>query len=225
MGSISSGIKTSSGTVAMQASPPTSPCTPVFCKAPVTPYSPASQDGNSSMIPPDADCSMTHDEDDTASSSMSYSGSLSSSGLSRSDSGFTSASSIVEERMPKDCFPSSSSNSPPSTWKRLDSPCTFPAPTPTIRLGKDDLESCLRFANPNKGIAESDDSAPPAFFPLQRVSFAPQLKIKTPGGIPLAIGHASKGKAHGRDGISGLMLGVTGVVEIVDVERSKRAGK
>jgi hypothetical protein len=72
-------------------------------------------------------------------------------------------------------------------------------------------------------LSDPASCAPPAFFPLQRVSFAPQLKVKTAGGVPLCIG--ASGKPGSRDGIAGMMLGVTGVVEVLDAEKSRKSGK
>lgn len=129
------------------------------------------------------------------------------------------------EDLPADCFPSKASQAlpRPSAWRRRSTPFTFPGPTPTNKLGLNDLESCLRFTNAAGNLSDPAHCAPPAFFPLQRVSFAPQLKVKTPGGVPLAIGAA--GKVGARDGIAGMMLGVTGVIEVLDADKSRKQGK
>lgn len=155
-----------------------------------------------------------------------------------------SASSLDSFTLPRDCFPSSSSSlasfpiasssSPSSSsststkaqQKRIETPYTFPSPTPISELRASDLEATLRFSSIlNGSIASSseEESAPPAFFPLQRVSFAPQLKIKTQGGIPLAI-NSGNGKIR-EHGIAGMMLGVTGTVEILDAEKSRKTGR
>jgi hypothetical protein len=160
-----------------------------------------------------------------------------------------STSSLDSFTLPRNCFPhspsssissaiasassaSSSSSSTSSKKKSIDRPFTFPAPTPIDLLRSTDLEATLRFsAAPNGSFSSSsgdEDSAPPAFFPLQRVSFAPQLRIKTQGGVPLAMAGSSAGtNSNGkeREGISGMMLGVTGTVEVLDAEKSKKTGR
>ncbi|MBW0535990.1 hypothetical protein O181_075705 [Austropuccinia psidii MF-1] len=59
--------------------------------------------------------------------------------------------------------------------------------------------------------AEHDGTAPPAFFPLQRVGFSPQLKVHSRhsphmAGLPLSL-------------IGGMTLGVTGVVGVPAIDR------
>lgn len=156
----------------------------------------------------------------------------SSSDLSRTSSATSAATSVEDIGLPEDCFPTASTSTSttfpqtpapgPSTWNTLKTPCTFPAPSSATHLRAKDLETTLRFAAPGKAITDLDATAPPAFFPLQRVSFAPQLKIKTPGGVLLAMPSSKK---HGQEGIAGMMLGVTGILEILDAEKSRKSGK
>lgn len=127
--------------------------------------------------------------------------------------------------------------SPPSQWAAVaesrripftaqqpsKGPYTFPSPTPIDELRAGDLESSLRFTTQGRATTSSEPSAPPAFFPLQRVSFAPQLRVRTAGGVPLAISAAAK--QSGKRGIAGMMLGVTGTIEILDVEKGKKLGR
>lgn len=156
-----------------------------------------------------------------------------------------STSSLDSFTLPRDCFPSaasslasfsiasssaaSSSSSTKAQQKRIETPYTFPSPTPISELRASDLEASLRFSSASSSgstpttPSSEEQSAPPAFFPLQRVSFAPQLKIKTQGGVPLAMNNtAAKGDEHG---ISGMMLGVTGTVEVLDAEKSRKTGR
>lgn len=59
-----------------------------------------------------------------------------------------------------------------------------------------------------EGEQEADGTAPPAFFPLQRVGFSPQLKVhSSAGGLPLSL-------------IGGMTLGVTGVVSVPVIDRA-----
>jgi hypothetical protein len=53
-------------------------------------------------------------------------------------------------------------------------------------------------------------SCPPAFFPLQRVSFSPKLRVTDKNGLRL------EAEEQGADRIEGMMLGVTGVAEVLD---------
>ncbi|KAG0146360.1 hypothetical protein CROQUDRAFT_671220 [Cronartium quercuum f. sp. fusiforme G11] len=56
--------------------------------------------------------------------------------------------------------------------------------------------------------AEADGTAPPAFFPLQRVGFSPQLKVhSSSAGLPLSL-------------VGGMTLGVTGVVSVPMLDRT-----
>lgn len=58
-----------------------------------------------------------------------------------------------------------------------------------------------------EGDLETDGTAPPAFFPLQRVGFSPQLKVHSAaGGLPLSL-------------VGGMTLGVTGVVSVPHLDR------
>lgn len=191
------------------------------------------------------------EEDDyyPSSSSAAVAGSSSSGSIRGSGhSSCPSNSSLDSFTLPRDCFPSSSSSaaslasfsiassssssasSQASSSKatRIETPYTFPCPTPISELRPNDLEACLRFSSSSNGSilpssSSDEESAPPAFFPLQRVSFAPQLKIKTHGGVPLAM--SGSGKDAQQHGISGMMLGVTGTVQILDAEKSRKAGR
>lgn len=175
-------------------------------------------------------------DDDTDDEDI-YSSSDATSSRGAGHSSCPSASSLDSFTLPKDCFPSSSSSlasfsiassssssSSKAKQTRIETPYTFPSPTPISELKASDLEASLRFSSsPNGSPASSEeDSAPPAFFPLQRVSFAPQLKIKTQGGVPLAMAGSNKSNQHG---ISGMMLGVTGTIEVLDVEKSRKTGR
>lgn len=228
--------------------PPLSPtvsASAAFCTSPVLPESPSAVSDSSSGSDETEDDAYfaTQDamyNDDCGRSTSSGRSSPASSVMSHSsmdceeddylDEPFTTSD---EEDLPEDCFPSStplstpstsvSSILPPSQWTRPDRPFTFPGPTAASNLTSSDLESCLKFAGPDSSLSDPASSAPPAFFPLQRVSFAPQLKIKTAGGVPLALG--AKASSSKRDGIAGMMLGVTGVLEVLDEEKAKKSGK
>lgn len=206
-------------------SPPQSPKMATFCRSPIIPASPSSDESDSPQSAQFDECAMAIDQEDACSSATSIDSddASSSSSMSRASSSSSTATSIDEE-CPEDCFPSTSSSPyPPSQWRRLDSPCTFPGPCEPDNLAQTDIESSLRFAAPGSFVTDASSTAPPAFFPLQRVSFAPQLKIKTPGGVYLAL--PSSKKRRTRDGIAGMMLGVTGIVEVLDAEKSKKTGK
>ena len=179
-------------------------------------------------------------DDDTDDEDI-YSSSDANSSRGAGHSSCPSSSSLDSFTLPRDCFPSSSSSlasfsiassSSSSSSKakqqqqqtRIETPYTFPSPTPISELRASDLEASLRFSSSPNGSPASpeEDSAPPAFFPLQRVSFAPQLKIKTQGGVPLAMTGSNKSNQHG---ISGMMLGVTGTIEVLDAEKSRKTGR
>lgn len=189
------------------------------------------------------------DDDYYPSSSSAVAGSSSSGSVRGSGhSSCPSNSSLDSFTLPRDCFPSSSSaaslasfsiasssssaSSQASSSKatRIETPYTFPCPTPISELRPNDLEASLRFSSSSNGSilpssSSDEESAPPAFFPLQRVSFAPQLKIKTQGGVPLAMSGSGKETTPQQHGISGMMLGVTGTVQILDAEKSRKAGR
>ncbi|GAA5967575.1 hypothetical protein JCM21900_003346 [Sporobolomyces salmonicolor] len=64
----------------------------------------------------------------------------------------------------------------------------------------------------NFGADEADDTLPPAFFPSQRISFSPRLRITSAGGLVYSS-------------LGGMHLGVTGMCEMLDDEgkvKSKR---
>ena len=87
----------------------------------------------------------------------------------------------------------------------------------------------LLFSSSVSAVAEnaSDLSAPPAFFPNQRVAFSPRLRVNQAKGLRVYIPSTSRSEAEevpleGQERLCGLMLAVTGVAEILAPSKNGR---
>lgn len=101
---------------------------------------------------------------------------------------------------------------PATTLSKVISPAPQPRRAPTADDWTPvDFNLKLLFTQPNGGSSPSassktqhdDHSLPPAFFPSQRISFSPRLRITSAEGLPVAA-------------LGGMHLGVTGMLEALD---------
>lgn len=103
------------------------------------------------------------------------------------------------------------SPSAPSTSKRAQD----------RRIDRTALSLILLFNGPSgPSIHNTEDQAPPAFFPLQRISFSPRLRISNKSGLAIA-GPPSDEVEHDREQVTSMLLGVTGVIETLSNGRVK----
>lgn len=105
---------------------------------------------------------------------------------------------------------------------------SIPAPLPPRRLPTADdwtpvdFNLKLLFTQAHAGASNSHSSSsspssedhilPPAFFPSQRISFSPRLRITSPEGLPVAA-------------LGGMHLGVTGMCEVLDEQNGQVKSK
>lgn len=91
---------------------------------------------------------------------------------------------------------------------RVRIPRSSRTPSPA-RWDQDAFSLSLSFTGnlSSPSSSSASDSAPPAFFPQQRVGFSPRLKVRSSKGLPLSL-------------IGGMTLGVTGCVSVPLLDRS-----